>query len=53
VGEVGKANTGTTLRFWPDTYFDSAEISLPKLKHALKAKAVLCPGSRCGLPSSR
>jgi topoisomerase-4 subunit B len=45
VGEVGKANTGTTVRFWPDaSYFDSAEISLPKLKHVLKAKAVLCPG---------
>jgi topoisomerase-4 subunit B len=45
VGEVGKANTGTTLRFWPDaSYFDSPEISLPKLRHVLKAKAVLCPG---------
>jgi topoisomerase IV subunit B len=45
VGEVGKANTGTTLRFWPDhSYFDSPDISLPKLKHVLKAKAVLCPG---------
>jgi topoisomerase-4 subunit B len=45
VGEVGKANTGTTVRFWPDaSYFDSAEIALPKLKHVLKAKAVLCPG---------
>ena len=45
VGDVGKANTGTTVRFWPDTsYFDSPEISIPKLKHVLKAKAVLCPG---------
>jgi topoisomerase-4 subunit B len=45
VGEVGKANTGTTLRFWPDvSYFDSPDIALPKLKHVLKAKAVLCPG---------
>ena len=45
VGEVGKNNTGTTVRFWPDPqYFDSPEISLPKLKHVLKAKAVLCPG---------
>jgi topoisomerase-4 subunit B len=45
VGEVGKANTGTTVRFWPDpSYFDTPEISLPKLKHVLKAKAVLCPG---------
>ena len=45
VGKVGKANTGTTLRFWPDSqYFDSPNISLPSLKHVLRAKAVLCPG---------
>ena len=45
VGKVGQANTGTTLRFWPDPqYFDSAVISISKLQHALKAKAVLCPG---------
>ena len=45
VGKVGKANTGTTIRFWPDEqYFDSVNFSVPKLKHALRAKAVLCPG---------
>jgi len=45
VGKVGKANTGTTIRFWPDPkYFDSAKVSVSRLKHALKAKAVLCPG---------
>ena len=45
VGEIGKGNTGTTVRFWPDeSYFDSPEVSIPKLKHVLKAKAVLCPG---------
>ncbi|MBA2410422.1 MAG: DNA topoisomerase IV subunit B [Gammaproteobacteria bacterium] len=45
VGEVGKRNTGTTLRFWPDPrYFDSATFSVPKLKHIMHAKAVLCPG---------
>ncbi len=45
VGTVGKANTGTTIRFWPDPqYFDSAKISVSRLKHVLKAKAVLCPG---------
>jgi len=45
VGSVGKRNTGTTIRFWPDPrYFDSAKISVPRLKHALRAKAVLCPG---------
>jgi topoisomerase-4 subunit B len=50
VGTVGKANTGTTIRFWPDPqYFDSAKISVPRLKHVLKAKAVLCPGLRVRL----
>ena len=45
VGEVGRNNTGTTVRFWPDpSYFDTAEVSVSKLKHVLKAKAVLCPG---------
>ncbi len=45
VGTVGKANTGTTIRFWPDPqYFDSAKISISRLKHMLRAKAVLCPG---------
>ena len=47
VGDVGKANTGTTLRFWPEvSYFDSPDFAVPKLKHVLKAKAVLCPGLR-------
>jgi topoisomerase-4 subunit B len=45
IGEVGKRNTGTTLRFWPDAkYFDSVKFSVPRLKHILRAKAVLCPG---------
>jgi topoisomerase-4 subunit B len=45
VGKVGKQNTGTTIRFWPDAkYFDSEKFSVPQLKHALQAKAVLCPG---------
>ncbi len=45
VGKVGRQNTGTTLRFWPDPkFFDSAKFSLPRLKHVLRAKAVLCPG---------
>jgi topoisomerase IV subunit B len=45
VGTVGRNNTGTTLRFWPDEkYFDSPRFSLPRLKHLLRAKAVLCPG---------
>jgi len=45
VGKVGKQNTGTRLRFWPEKkYFDSVKFSLPRLKHVLRAKAVLCPG---------
>ena len=45
VKKVGKRNTGTTVRFLPDDqYFDSVKISIPKLKHVLRAKAVLCPG---------
>lgn len=45
IGDVGKRNTGSTLRFWPDEkYFDSVNFSIPRLKHVLRAKAVLCPG---------
>jgi len=45
VGKVGRSNTGTTLRFWPDPrYFDSDKFSIPQLRHTLQAKAVLCPG---------
>ncbi|MCG5515804.1 MULTISPECIES: DNA topoisomerase IV subunit B [unclassified Ectothiorhodospira] len=45
VGEVGKRNTGTCLRFWPNgQYFDTPRFSVPRLKHILRAKAVLCPG---------
>jgi topoisomerase-4 subunit B len=47
VGKVGKQNTGTTLRFWPDSkYFDSDKFSLKDLTHVMRAKAVLCPGLR-------
>jgi topoisomerase-4 subunit B len=47
IGEVGQRNTGTTVKFWPDPqYFDSDKFSVPKLKHVLRAKAVLCPGLR-------
>ncbi|MGB5544201.1 MAG: ATP-binding protein, partial [Gammaproteobacteria bacterium] len=45
VGKVGRNNTGTTIRFWPDEqYFDTLKFSLPRLRHLLRAKAVLCPG---------
>jgi topoisomerase-4 subunit B len=45
IGSVGKKRSGTTLHFWPEAkYFDSPKISLGKLKHLLRAKAVLCAG---------
>jgi len=45
IGSVPKKKTGTTVHFWPDPkYFDSPKILLSKLKHLLRAKAVLCAG---------
>ena len=45
VGKVGRNNTGTSIRFWPDgAFFDSTRLLVPRLKHLLRAKAVLCPG---------
>ena len=45
VGDCAKRATGTVVRFRPDPkYFDSPKVSLTKLKHVLRAKAVLCPG---------
>jgi len=45
IGTVGKRNTGTTVRFWPEEpFFDSPKFSVPRLRHVLRAKAVLCPG---------
>jgi topoisomerase-4 subunit B len=47
VGTVGKRNTGTTVRFWPDPqFFDTVKFSIPRLKHVMRAKAVLSPGLR-------
>jgi len=43
--KVGRRNTGTLINFRPDPkYFDSPKFSVSKLKHLLRAKAVLCPG---------
>jgi len=45
IGKVGRANTGTRIRFWPDPqFFDSPKFSVRQLLHVLRAKAVLCPG---------
>ena len=43
--KVGKRNTGTMIHFKPDaSYFDSPKFSVSRLKHLLRAKAVLCAG---------
>lgn len=45
IDTCGKRNTGTSARFLPDpSYFDSYKFSVPRLRHILRAKAVLCPG---------
>ncbi|MCU7806266.1 MAG: DNA topoisomerase IV subunit B [Candidatus Thiodiazotropha sp. (ex Semelilucina semeliformis)] len=50
VGKVGRSNTGTRLKFWPDvSYFDSPNFSIRQLRHVLRAKAVLCPGLKVSL----
>ena len=47
IGTVGKRNTGTTVRFWADPkFFDSPKFSVPRLKHVMRAKAVLSPKLR-------
>jgi topoisomerase-4 subunit B len=44
-GTVGQRNTGTFIRFWPNpAYFDTVRFSTRRLRHTLRAKAVLCPG---------
>ena len=45
INQVGKLNTGTKINFTPDfAYFDSANVSISKLKQNLLAKAVLLSG---------
>jgi topoisomerase-4 subunit B len=45
IGKADKGDSGTSVRFWPEAkYFDLAHFAVKKLKHALRAKAVLCPG---------
>ena len=47
IDSCGKRNTGTTVTFTPDAqYFDSVNFSVSRLRHVLRAKAVLCPGLR-------
>lgn len=50
VGTIGKRNTGTRVWFLPEvSFFDSPNISVSRLKHLLRAKAVLCAGLRLSL----
>jgi len=52
IGKVGARNTGTLIRFMPDAkFFDSPKFHVPRLKHVMRAKAVLCPGLRVGFVS--
>ncbi|MBX3708504.1 MAG: DNA topoisomerase IV subunit B [Gammaproteobacteria bacterium] len=45
IGKANRGESGTSVRFWPEEkYFDSVRFSINKLKHTLRAKAVLCPG---------
>lgn len=45
IGNCAKRDTGTTVRFMPDPkYFDSGKFLASRLRHVLRAKAVLCPG---------
>ncbi|OOF69777.1 DNA topoisomerase IV subunit B [Rodentibacter caecimuris] len=45
VGTCGRRNTGTSVHFRPNPkYFDSDKFSASKLRHLLRAKAVLCSG---------
>jgi topoisomerase-4 subunit B len=45
IGKAAKDETGTLVHFWPDPkFFDSVKFSVSRLKHVLRAKAVLCPG---------
>jgi len=45
IGDVGKRNTGTTVKFKPDAeFFDTVKFSTSQLRHNLRSKAILCPG---------
>lgn len=45
IGTCGRRTTGTTVHFKPNPkYFDSKNFSISRLRHLLRAKAVLCSG---------
>jgi topoisomerase IV subunit B len=44
-GKAAQRQSGSSVRFWPEaSYFDNSTFSVQRLKHILRAKAVLCPG---------
>ncbi len=45
IGRAGGRKRGTVIRFSPDPqFFDTVKVQVARLKHLLRAKAVLCPG---------
>lgn len=45
IGTCGRRTTGTSVHFKPNPkYFDSKNFSVSRLRHLLRAKAVLCSG---------
>ena len=45
IGTCGRRTTGTTVHFKPNPkYFDNKNFSVSRLRHLLRAKAVLCSG---------
>lgn len=43
IDSVGKKNTGTKIRFWPNKkYFDDIKVNIKALKNLLEAKTILC-----------
>ena len=50
IGVCKVRDTGSVVRFWPEArYFDTPKLSVSRMKHLLRAKAVLCPGLRISL----
>ena len=45
IDRISESRTGTSILFYPDPdFFETPVFSFDTLKHALRAKAVLCPG---------
>ena len=45
IGRVAKKDTGTVVTFKPNaSFFDTASLSMPRVLHVLRAKAILCEG---------